>query len=178
MRLHTPAAKQVQHHRQVQPAFVGGYIDDVACPYLVRCISRAVALQQVGGRRYIVLAVVGNDKLPLPLGLYPVLLHGAPHPLLAHSDAARHQFFHILGQQGFITDARIRAAEVEWHVHIEPSDPGRHLKIRAANLPTCILCASQCSVAEMSALTQHIQSMRKQLVGGTPLTLSSTTPIA
>jgi MarR family transcriptional regulator, organic hydroperoxide resistance regulator len=73
---------------------------------------------------------------------------------------------------------RIRAHEVEWHVHIKPTDPGRHLNICAVNLPTCILCASQCSVAEMSALTQHIQSMRKQLVGGTPLTLSSTTPIA
>tara|TARA_B110000259_G_scaffold124013_1_gene140468 strand:- start:328 stop:639 length:312 start_codon:yes stop_codon:yes gene_type:complete len=71
-----------------------------------------------------------------------------------------------LENSGCIT--RIRAHEVEWHVHIKPTDPGRHLKIRAANLPTCILCASQCSVAEMSALTQHIQSLRKPLVGGAP----------
>ncbi|MEO6015721.1 MAG: MarR family transcriptional regulator [Polaromonas sp.] len=67
-----------------------------------------------------------------------------------------------LEASGFIT--RIRAVEDERRVHITLTAAGRKLKAKAANIPACILSASQCSVGELVDLTQQVQALRRRLV--------------
>lgn len=62
---------------------------------------------------------------------------------------------------GLVT--RVRAAQDERRVHISLTAAGRKLKARAALIPGCILSATQCSVPEISALTQQVQALRKRL---------------
>ncbi|KQP12709.1 MarR family winged helix-turn-helix transcriptional regulator [Pseudorhodoferax sp. Leaf267] len=59
--------------------------------------------------------------------------------------------------------ARIRAVEDERRVHISLTAEGRKLKARAARIPGCVLAASQCSVAEIQALTQQVRALRERL---------------
>jgi DNA-binding MarR family transcriptional regulator len=59
--------------------------------------------------------------------------------------------------------ARIRAVEDERRVHITLTAAGRKLKTRAAKIPGCILEASQCSIPELTALTQQVQALRQRL---------------
>lgn len=59
---------------------------------------------------------------------------------------------------------RIRAVEDERRVHITLTAAGRELKIKAAEIPSCILSASQCSVPELVLLTQQVQALRERLV--------------
>lgn len=61
--------------------------------------------------------------------------------------------------------ARVRAVEDERRVHISLTAEGRKLKARAARIPGCVLAASQCSVAEVQALTQQVQALRERLAG-------------
>ena len=61
--------------------------------------------------------------------------------------------------------SRIRAVEDERRVHITLTAAGRKLKARAANIPGCILSASQCSLSELTALTQQVQALRQRLMG-------------
>ena len=63
---------------------------------------------------------------------------------------------------GLVT--RIRAAQDERRVHITLTAAGRELKARAAGIPGCILSASQCSIAELIALTQQVQTLREKLL--------------
>ena len=42
---HHPAAEQIDHHGQKQPAFLGCNVGDVACPHLVGCGHGEVAVQ-------------------------------------------------------------------------------------------------------------------------------------
>jgi MarR family transcriptional regulator, organic hydroperoxide resistance regulator len=63
---------------------------------------------------------------------------------------------------GFIS--RVRAVDDERRVHITLTQTGRKLKARAANIPACILSASQCSVPELMALTSQVQALRKKLI--------------
>ncbi len=60
--------------------------------------------------------------------------------------------------------SRIRDVADERRVHISLTATGRKLKTKAAKIPGCILAASQCSIPELVALTQQLQTLRKRLV--------------
>jgi DNA-binding MarR family transcriptional regulator len=60
--------------------------------------------------------------------------------------------------------SRIRAVEDERRVHITLTAAGRKLKSRAAKIPGCILEASQCSIPELTELTQQMRALRQRLV--------------
>ena len=59
--------------------------------------------------------------------------------------------------------ARIRDVQDERRVHITLTAAGRALKTQAAEIPNCILKASQCSLPDIVALTQQVQTLRKNL---------------
>ena len=59
--------------------------------------------------------------------------------------------------------ARIRDVQDERRVHIMLSAAGRALKTQAASIPACILKASQCSLPDIVALTQQVQTLRNNL---------------
>lgn len=59
--------------------------------------------------------------------------------------------------------ARIRDVQDERRVHITLTAEGRKLKDRAARIPGCVLSASQCSLPELTALTQQVQALRQRL---------------
>ena len=61
--------------------------------------------------------------------------------------------------------SRIRDVEDERRVHITLTAAGRRLKATAAHIPGCILNASQCSLPELTALTQQVQALRQRLMG-------------
>lgn len=71
VRLHAPAhhlaTEQVNDRGQIQPAFVGGDVGDIARPDLIGCSRSEVALQQIRRDGQIMLAVSGDDKLALAL---------------------------------------------------------------------------------------------------------------
>ncbi len=60
--------------------------------------------------------------------------------------------------------ARVRDVEDERRVHITLTAAGRKLKGKAAKIPDCILSASQCSMADLHALTQQMQALRGRLL--------------
>ena len=60
--------------------------------------------------------------------------------------------------------ARVRDVEDERRVYITQTSAGRKLKSKAAKIPGCILSASQCSIPELNALTQQVQSLRGRLL--------------
>ena len=62
--------------------------------------------------------------------------------------------------------ARVRDVEDERRVYITLTSAGRKLKSKAAKIPGCILSTSQCSIPELSALTQQVQSLRGRLLAG------------
>ena len=62
---------------------------------------------------------------------------------------------------GFIS--RIRDVEDERRVYITLTSSGRKLKASAANIPGCILRASECSLPELVALTNQVQVLRQRL---------------
>jgi DNA-binding MarR family transcriptional regulator len=59
--------------------------------------------------------------------------------------------------------SRVRDLEDERRVRITLTAAGRKLKARARKIPGCILAASQCSLPELAALTQQVQSLRQRL---------------
>ncbi|MEN9671492.1 MAG: hypothetical protein RL018_1769 [Pseudomonadota bacterium] len=59
--------------------------------------------------------------------------------------------------------ARIRDVQDERRVHITLTAAGRALKTQAAEIPNCILKASQCSLPDVVALTQQVQTLRNNL---------------
>ncbi len=59
--------------------------------------------------------------------------------------------------------ARIRDVQDERRVHITLTQTGRALKAEAAQIPACILKASQCTLPDIVALTQQVQTLRKNL---------------
>jgi MarR family transcriptional regulator, organic hydroperoxide resistance regulator len=60
--------------------------------------------------------------------------------------------------------ARLRDVEDERRVHITLTAAGRKLKAKAAKIPGCILSASHCSIPELMALTQQMQTLRSRLM--------------
>ena len=61
--------------------------------------------------------------------------------------------------------SRLRAVDDERRVHITLTPAGHALKARAAQIPGCILSATQCSVPELVALTGQVQALRQRLSG-------------
>ena len=61
--------------------------------------------------------------------------------------------------------SRLRAVDDERRVRITLTPAGRALKDQAAQIPACILRASQCSVAELALLIQQVQALRQRLIG-------------
>ena len=66
-----------------------------------------------------------------------------------------------LETSGYLT--RLRDAADERRVRITLSGAGRRLKARAADVPACLLAATQCDVPELVALTQQIQTLRDRI---------------
>ncbi|WP_302175591.1 MarR family winged helix-turn-helix transcriptional regulator [uncultured Hydrogenophaga sp.] len=58
---------------------------------------------------------------------------------------------------------RQRDAQDERRVQVWLTDAGRALRRPAASVPGCVLDASQCSVKEVLALTQEVQTLRDRL---------------
>ena len=59
--------------------------------------------------------------------------------------------------------SRLRDVADERRVRVTLTPTGRALKTQAAELPACILAASQCSIDELSALTRQLQQLRDRL---------------
>ncbi|MDH6591733.1 DNA-binding MarR family transcriptional regulator [Variovorax sp. TBS-050B] len=59
--------------------------------------------------------------------------------------------------------ARLRDVADERRVRVTLTASGRRLKARAASVPGCLMAASQCSVPELVALTQQIQTLRDRI---------------
>ncbi|MDB5846788.1 MAG: MarR family transcriptional regulator [Rhodoferax sp.] len=64
---------------------------------------------------------------------------------------------------GFIS--RVRDVADERRVHVRLTAAGRKLKVAAGRIPGCIAEAAQCSIPELIALTQQIQTLRGRLTG-------------
>ena len=59
--------------------------------------------------------------------------------------------------------ARVRDVADERRVHISLTAAGRRLKGRAAQVPGCLLAATQCPVDALVQLTQQIQLLRDRI---------------
>jgi DNA-binding MarR family transcriptional regulator len=59
--------------------------------------------------------------------------------------------------------ARLRDVADERRVHITLTSAGRKLKARAADVPACLLAASQCSLDELAELTRQLQTLRDRV---------------
>jgi len=66
-----------------------------------------------------------------------------------------------LEANGFVS--RLRDVADERRVHISLTAAGRKLRNRAAGVPGCLMAAAQCSVSELIALTQQIQTLRDRI---------------
>jgi DNA-binding MarR family transcriptional regulator len=66
-----------------------------------------------------------------------------------------------LEANGYLT--RMRDVADERRVRITLTSAGRRLKARAADVPACLMAAAQCSVPELVALTQQIQTLRDRI---------------
>lgn len=102
--------------------------------------------------QYLVLLVLWErDGLSVSeLGNRLFLDSGTLTPLLKRMQAA-----------GLVT--RQRALDDERRVHIALTEASHLLKIRAAQIPGCILNAAQCPVPELVALTRQMQALRERL---------------
>jgi DNA-binding MarR family transcriptional regulator len=58
---------------------------------------------------------------------------------------------------------RERSADDERRVQVWLSPPGQALRTQAQTIPQCMLQAAACSMAELSTLTQSVQTLRDQL---------------
>ena len=59
--------------------------------------------------------------------------------------------------------ARLRDVADERRVHITLTAEGRKLKAKAANVPACLLAASECSITELVQLTHQLQTLRDRV---------------
>ena len=59
--------------------------------------------------------------------------------------------------------SRTRASDDERRVQVALTDAGQALREGAAKIPPCLMQATQCSVSELVALTQQLQSVRSPL---------------
>jgi DNA-binding MarR family transcriptional regulator len=102
--------------------------------------------------QYLVMLALWEQDGPMvsALGERLSLDSGTLTPLLKRLEAS-----------GFVT--RVRDVADERRVHIMLTSTGRKLKARAAGVPGCLLAASQCSVPDLVALTQQIQTLRDRI---------------
>ena len=102
--------------------------------------------------QYLVMLVLWerDDLMVSELGERLFLDSGTLTPLLKRLEAS-----------GLI--ARIRDVQDERRVHITLTQAGRTLKTKAAQIPACILKASQCTLPDIVALTQQVQTLRSHL---------------
>jgi hypothetical protein len=89
---HHLAAEQIDDHRQEQPAFLGGDVGDFPSPGLVGPGGGEVAVQQIRCHRQIMPASGGHPETPLGACTDAEFLHQPLDTLLAHPNAALHQF--------------------------------------------------------------------------------------
>lgn len=59
--------------------------------------------------------------------------------------------------------SRLRDVADERRVHVTLTAAGRRLKARAAQVPGCLLAASQCSISELVNLTRELQMLRDRI---------------
>ncbi|ARU04484.1 MarR family transcriptional regulator [Comamonas serinivorans] len=59
--------------------------------------------------------------------------------------------------------SRVRDAADERRVHIRLTAPGRNLRAQAAEVPRCVLAASQCPLDELAQLNQQLRALRDRL---------------
>ena len=102
--------------------------------------------------QYLVMLALWEEDGPMvsALGARLSLDSGTLTPLLKRPEA-----------NGFI--ARVRDVADERRVHITLTAAGRKLKTKAGGVPGCLLSATQCSVPELVALTQQIQTLRDRI---------------
>jgi MarR family transcriptional regulator, organic hydroperoxide resistance regulator len=102
--------------------------------------------------QYLVMLVLweGDGLMVSELGQRLSLDSGTLTPLLKRLESA-----------GLVS--RMRDAADERRVHIRLTAAGRRLKTRAAQVPTCVLAASQCSVPELLQLTAQVRALRERL---------------
>ena len=102
--------------------------------------------------QYLVMLVLweGDGLMVSELGERLFLDSGTLTPLLKRLEAS-----------GLI--ARIRDVQDERRVHITLTQTGRALKEQAAQIPACILKASQCTLPDIVMLTHQVQTLRKNL---------------
>lgn len=91
-----------------------------------------------------------DDIMVSTLGERLSLDSGTLTPLLKRLEAS-----------GFV--ARVRDVTDERRVRVTLTATGRKLKARAATVPGCLMAATQCSVSELVALTQQLQSLRDRI---------------
>ena len=60
---------------------------------------------------------------------------------------------------------RNRSQEDERRVLISLTDAGRQLKVKAAQVPGCVVSATHVPVSELMAMTQQVQPLRRHLAG-------------
>ncbi|MGO4762366.1 MarR family winged helix-turn-helix transcriptional regulator [Cupriavidus sp. 2KB_3] len=102
--------------------------------------------------QYLVMLVLWEtDKLTVSaLGERLTLDSGTLTPLLKRLEVA-----------GFV--ARARDEEDERRVLVSLTDAGRRLRASAEGIPEKMLCATQCSIEEIQALTARLHEMRTTL---------------
>lgn len=62
---------------------------------------------------------------------------------------------------GLVT--RMRDVQDERRVHVTLTAAGRRLKLRAQEIPACIVAATQCSLADVVRLTRELRELRARL---------------
>ena len=102
--------------------------------------------------QYLVMLVLWeqDDLTVSELGERLALDSGTLTPLLKRLEAA-----------GLLV--RIRDVGDERRVRVTLNAAGHRLKTRAAKVPHCLLAAAQCSVPELTSLTQQIRSLRNRI---------------
>ena len=101
---------------------------------------------------YLVMLVLweGDGLMVSELGQRLSLDSGTLTPLLKRLETA-----------GLVS--RMRDVDDERRVHIHLTAAGRKLKTRAAQVPGCVLAASQCSIPELMQLTDRLRTLRDRL---------------
>jgi len=103
--------------------------------------------------QYLVMLVLWErDDVPLrDIGERLFLDSGTLTPLLKRLEAA-----------GLLL--RLRDAQDERRVRIALTDAGRGLRAEAEKIPACLLQSTQCSLAELQALTGQLSALRERLL--------------
>lgn len=102
--------------------------------------------------QYLVMLALWEEdgQMVSTLGQRLSLDSGTLTPLLKRLEAA-----------GFVS--RVRDTADERRVHIVLTASGRRLKTRAAQIPQCLLAASQYPIEELALMTQQLRSLRDRI---------------